>query len=259
VKDVVLLKLGGSIITRKDLSDPQINEPNLRRIGREIAESYKNESFNLVIVHGAGSYGHPIVKRTGIHDGIGRQDQVLSFAQTQLLQNKLNYQVCQILQEFELPAIPVQPSASAIMDAKRLVSLHSELIKSLLSITMIPVLFGVPAFDMTQKCSILSGDQIIVYLAKQLNPRVIVLASNVDGILGKDQQLIERITPANYPEVKTFFYEASYDDVTGSMAGKIAELTTLEGVKSYIINGNTPGLIENVLKGKEVRGTSIEF
>jgi len=257
--ELILLKIGGSIITEKDVSEPKINTKNLRRICKEIAEGYEDGSIKLIIVHGAGSYGHPIVKRTGIHEGITRPEQVLSFAQTQVLQNILNSEVCQVLQEFHLPAIPVQPSASAIMEKKRILSLNFEVIRDFLELSLIPVLFGVPAFDKTQKCSILSGDQLIVFLARKLNPQKIIFATNVDGILGKDQQLIEKITSDDFESIQDSFYETSYDDVTGSMAGKISELKSLTGLKSYIINGNKNDLIRNILKGKNVRGTVIEF
>ncbi|NVM30101.1 MAG: isopentenyl phosphate kinase family protein [Candidatus Helarchaeota archaeon] len=259
MSDLILLKIGGSIITEKDVSEPKINAENLERICGEIAEAYKTNGFKLVIIHGAGSFGHPIVKRTGIHEGITRPDQVLSFATTQVLQNILNSEVCQTLQKFDLPAIPVQPSASAIMDKKRLISLNHELIKALLELSLIPVLFGVPAFDKSQKCSILSGDQIIVYLAKKLQPQKLVFITNVDGILDKNGGLIEKITRENFESVKNSFYEASYDDVTGSMAGKISELQNISGVTSYIVNGNKSGLINSILKGNKVRGTKIEF
>ncbi len=228
-------------------------------MGSEIAKAYFEESFKLIIVHGAGSYGHPIVKRTGIDEGISRPDQVFSFAQTQLLQNKLNSEVCEILQYYKLPVIPIQPSASAIMENKRLISINDDLIKSLVELSLIPVLFGVPAFDKAQKCSILSGDQITVYLAKSMKPQKIIFTTNVDGIITKNQDIIEKISRNNFDSIKENFYKAKYDDVTGSMAGKIGELLTLTGIKSYIINGNTKNIVYNILKGNKVRGTIIEF
>ena len=256
---LIFLKIGGSIITKKEIKDPEINLKNLKRICSEIAQAYNENNFKLVIVHGAGSYGHPIVKKTGIHKGITKPDQVLSFAETQLLQNVLNSEVCKALQEFKLPAIPVQPSASATLENKRLISINHDLIKNFIDISLIPVLFGVPAYDTTQKCSILSGDQIIVYLANKLKPQKIIFATNVDGILDKDKQVIEKISDGNYDNIKDSFYQTNYDDVTGSMAGKITELKNLAGIKSYIINGNTEGIISNILEGKKVRGTIIEF
>ncbi|MHA1277394.1 MAG: isopentenyl phosphate kinase [Candidatus Helarchaeota archaeon] len=257
--ELILLKIGGSIITKKDVNEPKIRTENLRRIAKEIHESYTGGTWNLVIIHGAGSFGHPIVKRTGIHEGITRPEQVFSFAETQLLQNRLNCAVCEALQEYNLPAIPIQPSASAILEKKRVSYLNSEIVKSLLDISLIPVLYGVPAFDKALKCSILSGDQIIVYLASKLHPDKIIFASNVDGILDQNNHLIEKITRDNYELIKNSFYTPTYDDVTGSMAGKIAELKNLHGINTYVVNGNKEGIIKNVLLGKTVRGTSIEF
>ena len=259
MNNLIFLKIGGSIITKKEIKEPEINYKNLKRICKEISEVYTDNNIQLVIVHGAGSYGHPIVKKTGIDEGITKPDQVFSFAETQLLQNVLNTEVCKILQEFNLPAIPLQPSASAILENKRLISINYDLIEKLLEISLIPVLFGVPAYDMAQKCSILSGDQITVYLANKLKPQKIIFATNVDGILDKNKQVIERISEENYEKIKDSFYKASYDDVTGSMAGKILELKDLSGIKSYIINGNIQGTISNILKGIKVRGTVIDF
>lgn len=256
---LILLKLGGSVITEKNVSEPMIKYENLNRICQEIAESYRSYSFNLIIVHGAGSYGHPIVKETGIHEGITRPEQILSFAKTQVLQNILNSEVCKTLQEFDLPAIPFQPSASATMKNKRLISIDYDLIEKFLSISLIPVLFGVPAFDEAQKCSILSGDQIIVALAKKFHPQKIIFASNVDGIFGEDQSLIPKISHANLEMVKKSFYQVNYDDVTGSMAGKIFELMDITGITAYIINGNKPDILKKALMGKQVKGTVVEF
>ncbi|MFX1297985.1 MAG: isopentenyl phosphate kinase [Promethearchaeota archaeon] len=259
MNDLIFLKIGGSIITKKETHEPTIDTKNLKRICQEIADGYQNASCKLLIVHGAGSFGHPIVKQTGIHKGITRPDQLFSFAKTQLLQNILNSKVCQTLQAFQLPAIPLQPSATAIMENRRLVSYNYELVKSLIDLSLIPVLFGVPAFDKSQKCSILSGDQIVGYLAGKLNPQKIIFATNVDGILDKNQKLIERVTKDNFEEIQKYVYKTNYDDVTDSMGGKLSELRPLLGIKAYIINGTINNLIRDILVGKSVRGTCIEF
>ena len=48
---MIILKLGGSIITKKEAKEPTIDYENLNRITREIASSSTDK---LVIVHGAG-------------------------------------------------------------------------------------------------------------------------------------------------------------------------------------------------------------
>ena len=58
-----------------------------------------------------------------------------------------------------LPAFPFQASSLAVMNAGRLVRMDTETIKGLVESNMVPVLYGVPAYDKAQKCSILSGDR----------------------------------------------------------------------------------------------------
>ena len=53
---MIILKLGGSVITRKDSSIPKLDSSNLTRIAREISDSSYHK---LIVVHGAGSFGHP--------------------------------------------------------------------------------------------------------------------------------------------------------------------------------------------------------
>ena len=51
-----ILKLGGSVITHKDEYFSPHNE-NIERLAEEIK---KSSSKSLVIIHGAGSFGHPV-------------------------------------------------------------------------------------------------------------------------------------------------------------------------------------------------------
>lgn len=66
---LVILKIGGSVLACKQSKTPKIDYKMLLRIAKEIAAAYK-KGIKLVLVHGAGSYGHPIVKKTGIDKGI---------------------------------------------------------------------------------------------------------------------------------------------------------------------------------------------
>jgi len=52
VTDVILLKIGGSVLTDKG-RESTLREDNLRMVARQIAEA---ESSALVLVHGAGSF-----------------------------------------------------------------------------------------------------------------------------------------------------------------------------------------------------------
>ena len=63
---MVILKFGGSLITDKASNIPRTNDSKLKAIGRILNQN----KYNIIIVHGAGSFGHPIAKKYNIAEGI---------------------------------------------------------------------------------------------------------------------------------------------------------------------------------------------
>lgn len=264
--DLVLLKLGGSVITDKQSETPRVNHAVLNRLSEEISEAYNKKKMKLVLFHGAGSYGHQIVKKTGIHAGIKTEEQKLAFAETQRLQNELNSLVTKSLIEKGLPAIPCQPSAMALMESGRLKKMDCSAIKGFLKIGLIPVLYGVPAYDKKQKCSILSGDQLAPFVALKLGANQIIHGTDVNGVFTADPKKdnkakqIREITSQNAEQVKQQLSGSAAVDVTGGMSGKISELLALanSGVQSQIVNALTPGAVKRALLGDASVGTVIK-
>jgi isopentenyl phosphate kinase len=268
-KKIVILKIGGSLITEKQSDIPRINENSMRTICKEIGEAYREikETTNLFIVHGAGSYGHVIVKKTGIDDGIKDEKQLLAFAETQRLQNELNCIVTKELIENEVPAFPFQCSSHAIMNKRKLEMMFSGAAEGLVSIGVVPVAYGLPAYDMDQKCSILSGDSIAPFFALSLGAKEIIHATDVDGVFTADPKkdtnakLIKEINGSNFRQVAENIFGSANTDVTGGMLKKVMELADLSrlGIVSVIMNGNKEGNIKNALLEKEVAGTVIRI
>jgi len=263
MKDLIILKIGGSVITDKFSKIPKVNHENLKKISEEIASVYNKEKMSLVIIHGAGSYGHVIVKETGIGKGIKTNNQLKAFAETQRLQNELNSIVTKYFIDAGLPAIPCQASSFVVMDSGRVEEMNLSAIKGLLELKMIPVLYGVPAFDKTQKCSILSGDQIAPYLAVKLNAKKIIHATNVDGVFTEDPnknpnaKLIPEINSKNISQVKEWLTGSTAIDVTGGMFGKVSELLEI-GIESQIVSALTLGNIVRAFNGEKI-GTIIKL
>jgi isopentenyl phosphate kinase len=263
MKDLIVLKIGGSVITDKFSETPKINLGNLKRISKEIASVYNKNKMSLIIVHGVGSYGHLIVKKTGIDKGIKTENQLKDFAETQRLQNELNCIVTKYLIEEGIPAFPCQASAFAVMNSGKLVNMDTSTIEGLLKIGMVPVLYGVPAYDEIQKCSILSGDEIAPYLAVKLNAKKIIHATNVDGIFtsdpnkNPDAKLITEINSKNIDQVKNWLTGSTATDVTGGMFKKVSELLGI-GIESQIINTLTNGNIARAFRNEKI-GTVIRL
>ena len=254
----LLLKLGGSIITKKHASEPVLDKQNLSRIASEIA-AVLDKNFNLVVVHGAGSYGHPIASQYNLANGLTGENTV-AMAKCQALVNELNSLVCLELSSKGIPAYPFQISSSSISSSKQLKDIDSTLLQKLLNKNVVPVLFGTPAYDDKQGFSIISGDQIISLLSSQLYPKKVIFATNVDGIFDKnphqpDAQLLKSLTASQLKQLEP---DSSKDiDVTEGMKGKIAHILEMNNVTCHVINGNVAGNIQKALSDDESFGTVI--
>ncbi len=263
MKEIIILKIGGSLITEKGKDVPTINYANLKRLAKEVGEAYKEGNFALAFVHGVGSFGHVIVKKTGINNGITTESQLIDFAETERLQNELNVEVCKEFIKNKVPAMPIQASATAIMDAKKFEGMDTKAIKGMLELGLVPTLYGVPAYDKKQGCSILSGDDICTYLSKDFNAKRLIHATDVGGVFdsnpneNSDAKLIPAITHKNFKEVLEKTGGSSNTDVTGGMKNKIKDLLELKGTKSEIINGNKPGYVKRALLGETGLGTIV--
>jgi len=264
-KPIIILKIGGSLIAPKTAKKPTVDFKTLKRICMEIGSAYKKikNKKNLVIIHGAGNFGHLIAARTGIHRGIKSEKNLIDFAETQRLQNQLNVIVTKELIKNDVPAFPFQSSGHAVMEKGRLKKFSLAAINQLLKTGVVPVAYGVPACDIHQGCSILSGDEIVPYLAKRLKAKEIIHATDVDGVFTIDPKksrkarLIRMITRKNFYSVKKALSGSLGVDVTGGMKEKVSLLSLR--VRAQIINGKKNNLIKNAILGKSKQGTVIEL
>jgi isopentenyl phosphate kinase len=261
MENLFVIKVGGSVITDRASDVPKINYENLEKVASEIGKAYKAGNKRMVLVHGAGSYGHPIVKRTGIHNGIDTIDQVHAFAETQRLQNHLNSIVTRVLMENGVPAIPYQASSNAVMEDGKIVSIDTEAIKGFLKVGLVPVLFGVPSYDKKQGCSILSGDVLAPYIGKRLEASKIIHITDVNGIFSGDPKKDENakqiplVTRENLEEVMKSIAGSTNTDVTGGMQRKLAELLDMD-IDSQIVSYMEDDVLERAISGENV-GTII--
>ncbi|MBU3958152.1 MAG: acetylglutamate kinase, partial [Nanoarchaeota archaeon] len=166
-KSLWLMKLGGSVVTDKYSETPKISN-DLSRIAKEIKTGYDPEDYRMILVHGAGSYAHSLVKESGIYAGIKNKKQIKAFSKTERLCRELNSIFVKHLEDANLPVFPLQVSSSTVMNGGNIERMDTSVISGLLDYGIIPVLYGEPAYDRNQGCSILSSDQILPYLAKEL-------------------------------------------------------------------------------------------
>ena len=249
--DITVLKVGGSAVTDKSASVGQAKEDEMIRIAREIA----GFSGKLVIVHGAGSYGHVYAKQYGLDKGFHEE----GFLKTHDSVRKLNEMIVQTLRQEGIPAVPLNPLSFSICSGGRLTSLYTEQISEMLKHNLVPVLHGDVCMDTKQGACILSGDQSLPYVAAALGAKRVGLGSATDGVLDSAGKTIPKITPKTFGSFKAHIGGSAGTDVTGGMLGKVSEILELAektGIESRIFNANISGSVSDYLTGKSI-GTLI--
>lgn len=260
---MIILKIGGSALTIKDAKTPTLDGKNLERIAHEA--SYYND--DMIIVHGAGSFGHIYAQQYKIGDKpIAPKDdyKIEGMCIIQSSMQLFNHKIVTKLQEKGIPAIGLKPSSFIMTRNKRIDVFDTNMVKRYVDEGFVPVLYGDAVLDLNDdiKFAILSGDQIITHLAKELQCNRVILSSDVDGIYtdnpknNPDAELIEIVTRDTQLKVTENKNQA---DVTGGMMGKINELLALadEGIESQIINAEVEGNIQQAVSGQKVKGTII--
>ncbi|MDP7114166.1 MAG: isopentenyl phosphate kinase [Myxococcota bacterium] len=261
--DRVLVKLGGSLVTDKASAEPRVDSVTVERLAAELAAA---EPRPTVLIHGAGSFGHRIVERTGVHRGLRDDACLLAMGETQRLQYELDARLARLLMDAGLPVMPVQASSMAVMRDGELRSLEVSAIREMVGWGLIPLLYGVPAIDRERGCSILSGDQLAPRIAAALDIPLVIHATDVDGVYEgdpvdkPDARRIDHIHRGNWAQVRERLAGSHNVDVTGGMGGKIGALLAdaREGQITRIVDGRIPGRLTAALSGEPV-GTLVSW
>lgn len=263
MRDLVFLKLGGSLLT--DKTRPQaLRADVLARLAGEIAAALRQRpDLRLLLGHGSGSFGHVTARMHGTQVGVRTPQQWRGYAEVARVAAELNRLVVDALWEAGVPVLRLQPSASARCRDGELVSLDECPMVVALAQGLIPVVHGDVALDAVRGGTIVSTEQIFRYLAPRLHPHRVVLVGEVEGVLTADPatgpaQVIPEIRPNMLPDLARALGGSRGVDVTGGMVAKVQEMLglieatpSLRGVQ--IISGLIPGLTQEALVAPALR------
>lgn len=257
----MILKLGGSVITEKE-KPLTANLEAIERLSREISEAKVSQ---LILIHGGGSFGHPLAKQYALKEGYKEKSQLVGFSKTRQAMDTLNKLVVDALMRQDVAAVGLQPSAFVVTSSGRINHIGEQPLRKLLEIGLVPVLCGDVVFDFDLGFTILSGDQLAAHLAMQLGASQIILGVDVDGLYTSDPKsdpsarVIRHVTLHELRNMQYEIEEAKVTDVTRGMLGKIMELMPAveKGIPTLIVNAAKPNNIYKALKGEEVTGTTI--
>jgi isopentenyl phosphate kinase len=245
----VVLKLGGSIVTDK-AGDCAIRRDRIAAMAAEIAA---RPAIPLVLVHGAGSCGHPQARHHRLDLGIPPGD-IAGITETHAAVVRLNGVIVEALRAAGREAVGVHPLGYCIATEGRLRDPDWSAVGLLLALGVTPVLHGDVVADTARGASIVSGDQLVASLARALPAERVGLATDVPGVLGKDGAVVERVTRQSAGGLAG---GSTNTDVTGGMGGKLAELLDLAdaGIAPAIFHASRIG---DFLDGRPHGGTVVE-
>lgn len=242
---MILIKLGGSIITNKQrpLSPRRKTIHGIARVLATLDEP-------AVLVHGGGSFGHHWSVMYDMHTKPQRYDSHgVAVVKNSMID--LNRIVVEILLKNKLNPYCLQP-AYFMQGNKPVPERIAEMAKISKS-GLLPVTFGDALWYGQNKTYILSGDVIMTHLSQVLNPRLCIFALNVDGLYG-DPDAKKLITEF---ENQRPSMSKNKMDVTGGMARKVREAVKISktGIDVFFVNGTKPERIAMAVNDNKFHGT----
>ena len=263
-KDIILLKLGGSLLT--DKNNPfSIREDIVKSSIHQIIKA----NVKIILIHGGGSFGHPLAKQYSISNGLDTSipNQILGVAKTHHSMNKFNTYLINQFLEKKYPVLSIQPSSIFIKDFEGTSIKSVDIIETALDLGIMPILYGDIILDKQGSFSIISGDQIILALCQKLKKyhiSKVVFAMESDGLYIVDNNNSEDcklITECYSNKLDTIDLAdlGQKIDVTGGIKGK---LDFIKGICKYkipvqLINGLIEGYIHKSLKNQNLNCTNI--
>jgi isopentenyl phosphate kinase len=254
----VVVKLGGSVITRK--REPEKLRPKiLARLAREIADA---EGPPVVVVHGAGSFGHPSARRFRL----ARPPEGPTEARTRargaaIVAAEVRRLHLAVLRDLvEAGASPWSIPAAGLARNKegRLAAFEGVPFLEALGRGMVPVSFGDVVLDDGWGFSILSADTIAAALVPLLRPSRVVFVTDVPGIVDPahpgGRPIVPEVTEALLgrlaPDPRT-------PDVTGGIRAKAEAMRAiaLAGADAVLISGLSDGALSRAIRGEAVYGS----
>lgn len=258
----VILKIGGSVITDKNVE----LAARTQVIDRLAYETQRANVKNLIVVHGGGSFGHPVARRNAIKEGLRNPDQINGFAETHHFMTVLNGLVMDAFITRTVPAISITPSSCVTTENGTIRSFEDSALKMSLKLGFLPVLYGDAVLDSKLGFTILSGDRLVSVLATKFNAERVIIGVDVDGLCDADPKAektakaFAHLTLEEAKKLQSRLGESIACDVTGGMSGKIAELLPVveRGIPVTLINAAKSNYVFKALKGEKVDGTVIE-
>ncbi len=242
----IVVKLGGSCITNKRRPF-SLRRGTLRRLCGEL----KFSPDPVVVVHGGGSFGHPIARKH-------LQDLKRGFYAIHQAMLELNSHVVSSLSAAGFKPFSIPPSLFLQVRGGEVVKTDVKVMKWLLGNGILPVTFG-DVVPNGKDAIILSGDRIASQLSLRLHARRAIFCLDVDGLYIREDGEIRLASEFSPKDVEKLVEMGGGTDVTGGIKTKVMEIMKIAraGIEVHVINGLKKGRLMWALRGERGMGTRI--
>ena len=253
-----IIKLGGSVLTDKNKKECFHQE-----IADRLAKEIKKANKKIILIHGAGSFGHILAKKYQLNDGYQYEQQLLGFSLTHAKVQDLNTKIITILHKNNISAVSLSPHTIMKLNNHHTQKIDYHLIEDFLNSGFVPVTFGDVVLDEHLRFSICSGDLLIQKLAEYFKPEKVIFVIDEDGLYTSNPKTDKNATfieKATIDELENLSTSANtYADVTQGMKGKIETIKNITnlGIDTILVNGNTENTLYDTLLGNKTKHTLI--
>lgn len=263
MKDLLVVKLGGSLITDKRRERHPRREV-IGRLAEEIAAARPTMAEGLIVGHGSGSFGHVAAARCGLGAGPVSDEpgKLAGIADTQHQAATLHRLVVAELLAAGLAPFSWAPSTALEARAGRPVAGELGPLVAALGRGLLPVVYGDVVTDREWGAAIASTEAVVRYLAGRLarrghRVRRVFWLGETAGVYDPEGRTVPKIDAAVYRRLRRQVGGSAGTDVTGGMRLRLETARALarRGVESWIVDGTVPGLLAAALRGEEVPGT----
>ena len=141
MKELILIKLGGSVITDKNKAlTPRMGV--IKRLGKEIVEVQKNSRVKILLGHGQGSYAHIPAAKYQTQLGNIHKDSLKGFSITADMATWPNRILIKEFIKMGIPAVSFSPLSFIYSSNQTAKTILMQNLKRALEIGLVPVIYG---------------------------------------------------------------------------------------------------------------------
>ena len=255
---VTVVKLGGAAITDKS-KECTPNIPVIHHAIEQLA-SYKGP---IILLHGGGSFAHPVVTRSKLDKGFVEKEQAIALSETELNLDQLTRIIGASLLLNKRPFVPLHPISLITMRDGQISRCFLDPVRRSLALGVTPLMHGDMIFDEVKGCGVLSADKLATLLATRLEVNRVLFGCDVDGVYSRnpkaseEAKLLTEVTRSNASTLIRILRRGPSSDASGGMLGKATEALQIArgGRESIIFNLKKRDSLSNILSGKRTSCT----